>query len=68
MKGTIEIEFEGNNCLNCPHCYHSSTFDSYICTAKCPRDLYEWNEIQGHVEYPGELGPRPYWCPITVEE
>ena len=66
MKGTIEIEFEGNNCLNCPFCHYNWMYDAYYC--KTSKRKTEPKMIEQYVEYPSELGPRPDWCPIKVEE
>lgn len=66
MKGTIKIEFKGDNCLNCPFSYRTAAFDAYACTAKYPNE--PCRVIQEYVEYPSELGPRPDWCPIEIEE
>lgn len=66
MKGTIKIEFEGNNCLNCPFCHYNSMNDAYYC--KTSKRKEKFRMIEQYVEYPSELGPRPDWCPIIIEE
>ena len=65
MKGTIKIEFEGDNCLNCPFCRYNTTFRDFSCIIPNKHDKYRI--IQNGVEYSSELGPRPDWCPIMVE-
>jgi len=67
MKGTIKIEFEGDNCLNCPFRNSSGPWYECFCSAVEDEDSHS-RLIQSYVEYPSELGPRPDWCPIKIEE
>ena len=67
MKKNITLEFPGDNCLHCPFCYYSMTWDEYWCRIGNHREngTYDDKLIQGHVEHTWELGPTPDWCPCT---